>query len=298
MEKELCKLEMKYIFQDDIKEKEGFIFSGKEIDPSKSPYIKMRISILYKEKDVKEIIRKIKEDKVSYNKFKVNYIKNEIDDISYEERLSLLKDIGFVITGIPDIHMPQVNLAVIKVNDFWIFGEMKKNNLSWQKYDKKPYSYSNALTVKMARALVNIAVANKEECKVVDPCCGIGTVVMEALDMGINIKGFELSKQIASNARDNIEYFGYERDIILQGNMHDISEKYNVSIVDIPYGLFSPVTKEEQQEIINTARRISDEMIIVTFEDMKKEIVSAGFEIIDKCTVKKGSMNRYISICK
>lgn len=296
MEKELCRMEMKYLLEDEAGT--GYIFTTKDIDPSRSPYIKMKISILYKAADVNEIINKIKEDNIAYDKFKVNYLKNEVDDIPYNDRLDLVKEIGFVITGFPDIHQPAINLGIIKVDGIWIFGEIYKNNLSWQKYDKKPYSYSNALTVKVARALVNIAVGCEMNKKIVDPCCGIGTVVMEALDQGIEIKGYELSKQIASNARDNIQHFGYDRDIIKQGNMHDIKDEYDVSIVDIPYGLFSPVTKEEQQEIINTARRISRKMIIVTFEDMHKEIIKAGFKITDGCIVKKGSMNRYISICK
>ena len=42
------------------------------------------------------------------------------------------------------------------------------------------------------------------------------------------------------------------REIITSGDMHDIKEKYDVAIVDIPYGLYSPITSQEQKDIINT----------------------------------------------
>ena len=80
--------------------------------------------------------------------------------------------------------------------------------------------------------------------------------------------------------------------------MHDLEGKYDVSIIDIPYGLFTKTTEKEQKDIINTARRISGKMIIITFEDMDKMIEDAGFKIIDNCKVCKGQFTRYVSICE
>ena len=150
----------------------------------------------------------------------------------------------------------------------------------------------------MARALVNIAVGDNRELTLVDPCCGVGTVVIEALDLGINVKGYEISKSLVYNARNNIEFLGYNREIITSGNMHNINEVFDVAIVDIPYGLFSPVTLKEQMDIINTSRRIARKLVIITFEDMDNLIISAGFKIIEKCYMIKGNMVRQVSICE
>ena len=160
-----------------------------------------------------------------------------------------------------------------------------------------PHSYSNGLSLKMARAIINIAVEHNLDSKVVDPCCGIGTVVLEGLDLGIDIIGLEISKQIAHNARNNIEFFGYDRDIIQCGDMHNIKEKYDIAIVDIPYGIFSPITYEEQLEIIKTSRKIADKVILISFEDMDKELIDEEFKVIDKGTIVKNRFTRYITIC-
>lgn len=296
MEKELCNMEMKSIFGKVAEKK--YLFSTKNFDPSRSPFIKYQIHAIYIEKTLEEIINKIKENKLCYDDFKVNYVKSEDEDVCYEERLKSVREIGFVITGFPDIHNPKIELAITKVKNKWIFGELIRNNFKWQSHNDKPYSYSNAVPLRMARALVNIAVGDEKNLTLVDPCCGVGTVVIEALDLGINVKGYEISKAIACNGRNNIEFLGYNREIITSGDMHNINEIFDVAIVDIPYGLFSPVTLEEQVDIINTSRRIARKLVIITFEDMDNLIVSAGFKILDKCYLAKGNMKRQISICE
>ena len=293
-EKSLCDMEMKYIFGNVPKEK--YIYSKVNIKPSRSAFIKHKISIIYSSIDIDNIVEHIRDNKIAYNDFKVNYIKSDYDDIDYNQRLQAVKDIGFVIIGFPDIHNPKVNLAITKINNNYIFGEYEKNDLSWQRFDKMPHSYSNGLSLKMARAIINIAVQNNLDSKVIDPCCGIGTVVLEGLDLGIDIKGIEISKQIAHNARNNIEFFGYDRDIIICNDMHNLKEKYDIAIIDIPYGIFSPITYEEQVKIIKTSRKIAEKVILISFEDMDKELMREGFKVIDKGTIVKNRFTRYITI--
>lgn len=294
-ERELRKMEMRCLFNREINEK--YFFSDIDINASKSPFIKSKIKIIYSDESLDRMVRKIKEDNLSYDDFKVSYVKSEQGDVQYEDRLEATRKIGFVVNGYPDMHKPRNPLAVTKINGLWIFGEYERNDFKWQKHNDKPYSYSNALGLRMARALVNIAMKDNEEGTLIDPCCGVGTVVIEALDLGIKVKGCEISKQIAYNARENVEFLGYLRDTIVCYDMHKIKDKYDSAIIDIPYGLFSPVTLEEQKAIIHTARNICEKMVIVTFEDMEKFIVEAGFSVIDKCVVPKGNFKRHILVC-
>ena len=294
-ERELCKMEMRCLFNREINEK--YFFSDIDINASKSPFIKSKIKIIYSDESLDRMVSKIKEDNLSYDDFKVSYVKSEQGDVQYEDRLEATRKIGFVVNGYPDMHKPRNPLAVTKINGLWIFGEYERNDFKWQKHNDKPYSYSNALGLRMARALVNIAMKDNEEGTLIDPCCGVGTVVIEALDLGIKVKGCEISKQMAYNARENVEFLGYLRDTIVCYDMHKIKDKYDSAIIDIPYGLFSPVTLEEQKAIIHTARKICEKMVIVTFEDMEKFIVEAGFSVIDKCVVPKGNFKRHILVC-
>ena len=295
-EKSLCDIEMKYIFGEVPPEK--YIYSKLNIKPSRSAFIKHKIGIIYSSDNYKRIVDYIKDNSIAYNDFKVNYIKSDYNDIEYGERIQILRDIGQVIDGFPDIHNPKVNLAITKINNTFVFGEYEKNDLSWQRFNNMPHSYSNGLSLKMARAIINIAIENDLSKRLIDPCCGIGTVVLEGLDLGLDIRGIEISKQIAHNARNNIEFFGYDRDSIICDDMHNLKEKFDIAIVDIPYGLYSPITYEEQVKIIKTSRRISDKVILISFEDMDKELIEEGFKVLDKGTIVKNKFTRYITICK
>ena len=294
-EEGLCNVEMKSLFNKITENK--YLFSDYYIDTSRSPFIKESISVIYSEDTLEKIIGKIIENKLSYDDFKVCYIRIEGADISYEERLSSIRKIGLVIIGEANMYKPKVTLGLTNVDGRWIFGIYEKNDCKWYDHEKKPYSYSNSLTLRMARSLVNIAVGNNLGCTMIDPCCGIGTVVIEALSMGINVKGYEINKSIASNAKKNLEFLKL-KEVITTGDMHKIEEKFDVAIVDLPYGIFTHTTIEQQTEIIKTARRIADKVIIVTFERMEDLIISCGFDIVDKCELAKGTFIRYINICK
>jgi tRNA G10 N-methylase Trm11 len=195
------------------------------------------------------------------------------------------------------MHDPKVLLGLTKFNGKWIFGLYEKNNMEWHRHDNKPHTYSHSLSIRDARAIVNIAVGNNHDAKIIDPCCGVGTVVIEGLSMGLNIRGSDINRFTVRNAKENLLYFEMP-DVIKKQDMHTITEKYDVAIVDIPYGIFVPVTLEQQTEIIKSSRRIADKQVIITFEDMNDVFEAAGLEIIDQCQVTKGKFVRYVSVCK
>ena len=293
-EESLCKMEIKCLFNKPLNEKH--LFSNTYINPSRSPFIKKCISIMYIGDTLKQVIDLIERDKLTSINYKVMYIDATGEITGFHERRKIEFKVGFSILGDCKMKNPEIIFGITKVANKWIFGECESNNSDWLLHNKKPFSYSNALKVNVCRALVNIAVGNDLTCSVVDPCCGIGTVLIEAISMNINIKGYEINPCIGGNAKTNLKYFGYD-DVITIGNMNDINNKFNVAIVDLPYGIFTQITPGEQLAIINSTRRIADRMVIITFDDMKEQITSVGFHIDDRCTVSKGTFKRHIYIC-
>jgi len=293
-EESLCKMEIKCLFNKELKQKH--LFSDIYVDPSRSPFIKKCISIIYTGDTMKQIIEQIHRDKLTSIKYKVAYINTTDETVGFHEGRRIEFEIGFSILGEAEMKNPESFFGITKITNTWIFGKCESNTSDWLLRNKKPFSYSNALKVNVCRALVNIAVGNNLKCSVVDPCCGIGTVLIEAISMQINIKGYEINPLIGKNAKTNLRYFGYE-DVITIGDMNDIKNKFDVAIVDLPYGIFTQITPGEQLAIMDSTRRIADKMVIITFEDMEKQITSVGFHIDDRCTVSKGTFERHIYIC-
>ena len=142
-----------------------------------------------------------------------------------------------------------------------------KNEAVWLHHVKKPHSYSTALGTRVARAVVNIAAPQTEGVKMIDPCCGIGTVLVEALSMGIDIVGVTAIRLILDGVRENIAHFGFEGDVSLK-DINDVSGSYDVAVIDLPYNLCSVITDDEQLEMLKSARRFAEKVVIVTLEEV------------------------------
>jgi tRNA (guanine10-N2)-dimethyltransferase len=293
-EESLCKLEIKCLFGLILEEKH--FISDTYVDPSRSPFIKNCITIMYMGETMQDIIVHIVSDKLLSEKYKVTFINSDGETLGFHHRRNIEREVGLNILGEYELENPKINFGITKLNDKWIFGELESNNSQWLSHNKKPFSYSNALKVNVSRALVNIAVGNNLNHKVIDPCCGIGTVLIEALSMGIDIKGYEINPSIGYNAIRNLNYFGYE-DIITIGDMTTIEDIFDIAIIDLPYGIFTQISPKEQLAIIESSRRLAKKLILITFEDMETEIKACGFNIEDQCTISKGNFVRHISIC-
>jgi len=292
---DLCKMEMEYLFGQELKEK--YFFSDRLIEPSRSPFIKERISVIYEGDSLDSLVEQVLDNHLAAENFKVIYPDYEDASEHYQDRLQSERELGAAIDGEADIRHPQIIFGVTHVGSRWYFGMYVRNDYLWHHHDNKPHTYSNSLDFRVARSLVNIGVGADTTQTVIDPCCGIGTVVIEALSMGIDARGYEINAPVAYGAQKNLSFFGYP-DVITTGDMHTIEEHFDVSIVDIPYGIYSAVTAEEQLEIIRTARRISDRMVLVTFENMDDMIREAGFELKSKVEVAKGQFARYVNVCE
>lgn len=295
LEEDICLMEMRTLFEKDIIEKE--IFSNKNIDVSDSVYINFKIEILHMDEKFENIVEKIKKEKIIMEEFKVEYYKIGNDTTEYAERIKKTRSIGLEVQGEPNMKNPKTIYGIVKVKDIWILGVYKKNNFLWNSRVKKPMSYSNSLGVSLAKSVINLATCGDKNISIIDPCCGIGTILIEACKMNVNIEGYEINKKIYENAKINLKFYNCNVEIT-NGDMHEIAKKYDSSILDIPYGIFSHITKEEQQSLINKTREISKRLILISFEDLDYMIEKAEFKIIDRCEIPKGNFKRYIYICK
>lgn len=294
-EKELCEMEFKQIFDENMKSK--YYFSNLNFPYQRSVFIKGRLDIINISHQFENIVEDIKQKKLCYYHFKVIYLKNEITHVDYQESLQRCKDIAFPIDGSVNMQNPQTVFAITKIKDQWIFG-IYHDEMTWSLRYHKPHSYSHSLNVRDARTLVNIAVGNNENMTIVDPCCGIGTVVLEALSMGLNIKGYDINRDVSYQARLNLEHFGYDPLFIERKDIYHLNQHFDVAIMDIPYGVYSPFTYEQQVSLIEATTNITHRLVLVTHICMNEELERIGYQIIDQCQIIKGQFKRYITLCE
>jgi tRNA G10 N-methylase Trm11 len=292
-ERSLRALEMRSLFG--TESQTNILESSVEIDPSRSPFIKERIGVIFEGESMEELLEKLALFQVTGETFKVICVKNGKEP--FEKRRTIEREVGQRIKGAADIRNPQRLLAVMHVNGRWVFGDYTKSESVWFRHQQKPHSYSTALSTRVARAVVNIAIPNPTGIKAIDPCCGIGTVLIEALSMGIDIEGSDNNPVILAGTRENIAHFGLTGEVKFK-DLRTISNHYDVAIIDLPYNLCSVISPQEQLEMLQSARRFADKVVVVTVEHINPILMEAGFEIVDTAHAKKGVFTREVIVCR
>jgi len=297
-EKELCALEFKSLFNDGMGDK--VFITDKKIDPSVSPFLRNRLEILFSHSSFTELVELVDYAELHATDFMVKYVKLYDQDPSFQMRRSCCKQLGFKIHGDPLYISPIEIFGITFYKGMWYFGILKQNDITWKEHKDKPYSYSSSIGITIAKVLVNVAGNGDISKRIVDPCCGVGTVLMEGVFAGYTMKGWEINRKVAENARGNLEYFNYNAQVIT-GDIKDIEEVFDASIIDLPYGNFSMTTQDEMQSILRNAKRISKKMVIVSAKDISKEIKNENLVVLDRCEVVKNKNNdftRYVWVCE
>lgn len=295
----LCQMEMRSLFGTETEA--PILKSTIEIEPSRSPFIKERINVMYEGDRWEDLLEQVKQVHLEQETFKVYCLTtNDLEpaaNIRFSQRREIERSLGLQIDGAPDLDDPDLVFGVATVGGRWYFGTYHKGESVWLHHLKKPREYSTALSTRVARAIANIAVPNPTGIQAIDPCCGIGTVLVEALSMGIDIVGRDINYLVVDGSLENIAHFGYACDVTV-GPISDVTKTYDVAIIDMPYNIVTYVTAEEQLDMLRHARRFAKKLVVVTTEIIDDRIQEAGFTIKDRCEAKKSLFTRYVVLCE
>lgn len=295
---ELCKLESRQLFEEE--EKNKLLFSNIKVDPSISPFIKNRFEIILFAENYSHLLEKIKQENIHAEEFKVEYLILYGDSTSYKKRLEKLRDIGYSIEGESNYHTPTITYAICKYDNVWYFGILNKKNTDWQKHKKKPYSFSNSLSIDIAKTLVSVVTKGIKSKKLLDACCGVGTVMLEACYAGFQIEGCDINWKACKHTRLNLAHYGYTSNVI-RSDIKDISKRFDAAIIDLPYNLYAYSDDLIIANIIESTAKLTDRIVIVSISDISHLINKIGFTISDFCNVgKSGKSNfeRKIWVCE
>jgi len=300
-ERELCQLELMTLFKPSSEMRiasDSYIRSERCILPGRSPFIHGRLDVLGEADSIAELFPVARKVRLQQDEtFKVVCLKAGDHPPDYDQARKFEKEIGMCIHGIAQMKQPKVTFGLIKIGQKWIFGQWTESNKSWQVHQQKPQNYSTGLGVTLARALVNIAVPEVENHRLLDPCCGMGTVVIEALSMGIDTRGNDLNALAVRGARVNLPYFGYDANRITLGDMMNLEEKYDSAIFDMPYNLCSVLPDQEQRAMLVKLRELCKRAVVVSTEWVQEHLLESGWTIEQHITVRKGTFVRHIWVC-
>lgn len=289
-ERSLCLMELRILLN--AEPKEQYVRSEREIDPSRSPFVHGRLMIERKSESLDDLAKQAAELELNGNTFKLRYVKTDLRT-DYEECRRIERLVGSQMRGKADMKHPQRLYGIACVDGEWLLGTYEESQSIWLQHNNKPRQYSTALGTRTARAIANIAVPEPAGVRAVDPCCGIGTVLLAAQSMGIAMDGFDLNPLAAIGARENLAHFDLPGTVTV-ADMRTLEGHYDALVLDLPYNLCSVLASDERMEMLISARRLAARGVFVATEDIASEIETSGFSVIESCIVRKGRFSRYI----
>ncbi len=144
---------------------------------------------------------------------------------------------------------------------------------------------SGMLPPKVAKMMINLSQVKINQI-ILDPFCGSGTILTEALALGYkNLIGTDISKKAVSDSIKNLKWLTQELKIkeanweIQQSDVKTLSQKINQSSIDAiitePY-LGKPIKGNENEKIIKKIISDLEELYLESFIQFKKILKTEG----------------------
>lgn len=291
--KDLFRLECKLVFNVEYNG-QSTICTDIDYPIDRSCFISNKMTVLEESNTFDELVKKVSNLNLFSDDYKVIWIKNKLEKMDYQTSLRYCREIGLLIEGEFNMNDPRVYYGISLVNNKFVFGVCETRSNRVMKHFNKPYSYSYSLDTILARTLINILMTYSPK-DIVDPCCGVGTVILEALDNDLDITGFDINGEIVKQAISNCEHYGYNSKIECI-DIREVNQKFDWLILDIPYGVVEEVKLSYQHELLLSAMNISDNLIVVSISDYDDFFVKNGYKVKEKAFSKKQNFIRFVTV--
>lgn len=295
-ERELCLMELTELFGHEP-DGEDWLVSELWVDPDRSPFLSACIDVRMTGESIERMAEQADRIDLNHATFKVVCLKAG-DRFGYEQSRGYERMVGCQITGTAQMKAPDVTLGMVSTGGMWRLGILLEPERAWLNHKQKPQNYSTGLSSRIARALVNLAVPRLGGVALLDPCCGMGNVLIEALSMGITAEGRDINPLAVRGARVNLRHYGYDDNKVAIQDMNTMQGHYDAAILDLPYNLCSVFPEEEKLQMLQSLRRLSDRAVIVSIEPLRELLLSSGWKVLRHCTTRKGSFVREIWLCE
>lgn len=294
-ELELCRMELRALFGH---EPDGadWLESDTWIDPDRSPFVTACVEVIAADSSIERLAERAAGIPLNGGTFKVIALQAG-NHQSYEELRAMERIVGGSMKGRADMKTPEHRFGLLSVQGGWKLGLLHLPRRAWHQHKQKPQNYSTGLTSRLARALVNIA-APDPRAKLLDPCCGMGNVLIEALSMGIRCEGCDINPLAVRGARVNLAHYGYDDSIVAIRDMNTLEGHFETAVLDLPYNVCSVFPEEDQRRMLNSLRRLADRAVIVSTEPLAEQLEQAGWQVLSSCTTRKGTFERSIWLCE
>ena len=259
----------------------GLAISPRRVDVSRGAYVRCCAELLFEAGSISEICAQIRAAGLYADDFRVSVVK--LPRNLKVNSLEIAHNVGAEIGGIPDLDSPRVTFLTVITEEKVLFGKLlSESDGRWIVHNKRPHVTSSSLPARLARAIVNLTVSPGD--RLLDPCCGTGTIILEAAQMGVKAVGYDVNVRMVGATRKNLE------------DARLISGRFDAVVTDFPYGIGLDRNMTLDREILVRIRQLAPRAVFVHTRDLSSELVDLGFYIEQVLPARKHTMVRNIFV--
>ncbi len=197
------------------------------------------------------------------------------------------------IHAMPNLEQPRHRFILLIRQDGLLFGEIETEaDRSYEKHRHKPYHLSSSLPAQIARALVNLLPASATA--ILDPCCGTGSVLLEARALGLQTFGSDWNPRMVAMARKNLAYFGYPPNVE-RLDARQQRQAVDAIVTDLPYGRFTSMKEDNVRGILHHCAQLAPLAVYVAGWDISQWLYQSGYASVEVLRVpKRQDFSRYV----
>lgn len=260
------------------------------VDVGRSAYVAECCRLLARGDTLEELLAAAGKLGLQMERFRIRARKERGIDAPNSQEIECA--IADTIDGSPDLSDPLVELVVWAHPREWLLGKLiSRTNAGWQGHEQRPFQYSSALPPRIARAMVNLVAAPGD--RLIDPCCGSGTTLVEAGYMGIEPFGWEINRHVAEQCALNLCHHG-QKAWMLVGDGRTARGRWDGAVLDLPYGHISMREEDVCAELVQHALKIAPLVAVVTVGELSEFIAAQGAKLLGSATIIKNNLHRRV----
>ncbi|MBT3268285.1 hypothetical protein HN371_14105 [Candidatus Poribacteria bacterium] len=275
---------------------EGVADAGTVAHVERSAYVRYGARVLACGVDLAALVESVRAVGDWADGFRVEF-RSLVEDSGLRQRPSIIAVADAMGEARPDLHDPSSRLLLVEQREeVWLGEILAEPDRSYDLHDEKPHRTSASLPSRLARALVNLAGA--DVARVVDPCCGTGSILLEACRVGIAAVGADRNKRMAGMSKKNLEHFAYEA-AVSHCDSADLACAADAVVTDLPYGRNLEADPANIASILQACAGMAPVGVFAAGEDITGGLVEAGYATVALYRVRKyNAFTRFIHLAK
>jgi tRNA G10 N-methylase Trm11 len=259
-----------------VPDEDGFTLCQRVEYISQAAYIRTGLRILAHGPRLDDLLEVVAQSDFAADEFRI-----EFSSLSKENRISsqpAILALADAIPFYPNLDHPRHRFLLVERGEGLWFGEiLTECKHTYRTHMAKPYNISSAIPSRMSRALVNLVLPQARS--LLDPCCGTGSILLEAQSLGMQAYGADQNKRMVGMARANLAHFGYDAKVE-HADARVCTHTADALVTNLPYGRFLDANETLIRAILERGRKLAPLAVYVAEHNITAWLTAAGYRKI------------------